>query len=124
MIEFARGGRHDAGLPLPAPFGYRYSLACLSPEILRRSVVLYVWVTPEESRRKNRSRADPDDPGSILHHGVPEEVMLNEYGCDDMDWLEQNGPQPGTIAVEAHGQTFALPVGRFDNREDKTVVHS
>lgn len=120
VIEFARGGPHGSAMPLPAPWGYQHSLGQLSPEILRSAVVLYVWVTPEESRRKNVERADPNDPGSILHHSVPEAVMLGDYGCDDMDWLIAESDIPDTIRVAAAGETFHLPVGRFDNRQDKT----
>lgn len=120
VIEFARGGPDKSAMPLPPPLGYRYSLAQLPASILEKAVILYVWVTPEESRRKNTARTDPNDPGSILHHGVPMEVMLNDYGCDDMDWLEKASKAPGTVTVEAHGRTFVLPMARFDNRVDKT----
>src|SRR5262249_42603884 len=65
---------------------------------------------------KNQARTDPNDPGSILHHGVPAEVMLNDYGCDDMTWLEKDG----WVLVDAHGQHYRLPIARFDNRIDKT----
>lgn len=118
VIELARGGSVGSAMPLPAPFGYQYSLALLRPEILSQSAILYVWVTPEESRRKNRERADPNDPGSILHHGVPEAVLLQEYGCDDIDWLEAG--HPGIARIEAHGRVWNIPIARFDNREDKT----
>ena len=120
VIEAARGGPDGSSFPLAAPLGYQYSLAEMDPEILRRAVILYVWVTPEESRRKNTARTNPNDPGSILHHGVPMEVMLNDYGCDDMDYLEKNSEVPGTITVTAQGTKFHIPIGRFDNRVDKT----
>lgn len=120
VIEFARGGPQGASMPLQGAFGYGHSLAQLSPAILERAVILFIWVTPEESRRKNADRADPNDPGSILHHSVPLEVMLNDYGCDDMDYLESTSAKPGTVTVTAGGKTYALPIARFDNRVDKT----
>lgn len=120
VIEFARGGPAGSAMPLPDPLGYRYALSRLSDEILRKSVILYIWVTPEESRRKNAARTDPNDPGSILHHGVPMEVMMKDYGCDDIAWLLETSERPGTVTVRAHGGKFHLPFARFDNRVDKT----
>ncbi len=121
VIEFSRGGSADSKLPLEFPFGYRHSLSFLSEEILERSVILYVWVSPQESRRKNFQRSDPNNPGSILHHGVPEEVMIKEYGTDDMIWLEENSEKQGTVTVLKGKKKFYLPVANFDNRDDKTT---
>jgi hypothetical protein len=121
VIEAARGGPDGSTLPLPAPLGYRYSIAQFSDAILSRASILYVWVTPEESRRKNHERTDPNDPGSILNHGVPMAVMLGDYGCDDMEWLIQHSDRPDTVKLETRGQTVYLPVARFDNRKDKTT---
>jgi hypothetical protein len=120
VIEFARGGPEGA-LPLPAGYGYRGSLPFFSDDVLRRAAVLYIWVTPEESRRKNRARARPDGQGSILFHGTPEVVMRREYGQDDMDWLLGQSDVPDTIRIDREGGAAVhLPTARFDNRVDKT----
>lgn len=123
VIEFARGGAQGSTMPLPAPYGYRYSFSRLSDEILSRASVLYIWVTPEESRRKNDERAKPgrDGDASILHHGVPIAVMLGEYGTDDMGHLVDTSDRPGSVRVETRGRAFHLPVARFDNRNDLTT---
>lgn len=123
VIEFARGGAQGSTPPLAAPFGYQYSFSRLSDEILRRASILYIWVTPEESRRKNDERAKPgrDGDASILHHGVPIAVMLGDYGTDDMGYLIDSSDKPGTVRVETRGQAFHLPVSRFDNRTDLTT---
>jgi hypothetical protein len=121
VIEAARGGPDGATYPLPTPLGYRYSLATFSDAILSRASILYVWVEPEESRRKNHERTDPNDPGSILNHGVPMAVMLGDYGCDDMAWLIEQSDKPDTVQFQARGTTRYLPVARFDNRKDKTT---
>jgi len=65
---------------------------------------------------------------------VPLEVMLGQYGCDDMEFLLGQASKPGTIqtekvveAVDGKGQrvydtrVYHLPVSRFDNREDLTT---
>lgn len=121
VIEFARGGPDGSSLPLADPLGYLASLRRLSAELLARASILYIWVTPEESRRKNYERTDPNDPGSILNHGVPIEVMMKDYGCDDMAWLIEHSDKPGTVKVERDGRTFHVPIARFDNRVDRTT---
>ena len=120
IIECARGGPDGASMPLTGTFGYQYSLPMFCPEILENAVILYIWVTPEESRRKNADRADPNDPGSNLHHDVPMAVMLGDYGCDDMEYLVNSTEVKDTVTVKAHGKTYHLPIGIFDNRVDKT----
>lgn len=120
IIECARGGPAGSEMPLTGSFGYQYSLPMFCPEILKNAAILYIWVTPEESRRKNADRADPNDPGSNLHHGVPEAVMLGDYGCDDMEYLLNNTEIENTVTVKAHGTSYHVPVGIFDNRVDKT----
>jgi len=118
VIEFARGGPDGASMPIP--WGYETALKQLSPEILEKSAILYIWVTPEESRRKNDERSDPNDPGSILKHGVPIEVMMKDYGCDDLDYLLSISDKQGCVAVRRGDRVFHLPTEKFDNRKDKT----
>jgi hypothetical protein len=122
VIEFARGGPEGAARPLEDPHGYRYSLGRLSPEILGRASILNVWVTPEESRHRNteRARAGISSGASILHHAVPEPVMEQDYGTDDLLWLIEQSDRPDTIRIEAHGSVYYLPVVVFDNQTDKT----
>ncbi len=129
VIEAARGGAHGSAFPLCPPHGYETAFQTLSPVILERAAVLYVWVDPAESRRKNLERGRPDGQGSILHHSVPMEVMLGQYGCDDMGWLMEQSDRPGTIRIERitsqnnaySTKIYHLPVARFDNRGDLTT---
>lgn len=120
VIECARGGHDGASMPLTGTEGYQYSLPQFCPEILENAAILYIWVTPEESRRKNEARANPDDPGSNLFHGVPIAVMLGEYGCDDMEYLRNQTEKEDTLTIEAYDKKYFLPIGVFDNRVDQT----
>jgi hypothetical protein len=121
LIEFARGGSEGTQPPLPDPHGYAFSLRHLSPDILGRAAALYVWVTPEESRRRNQDRARPGLTGdaSILHHGVPEVVMRGDYGVDDFHWLLEHG-SGDAIEVTTENGVHAIPAAVFDNRIDHT----
>jgi hypothetical protein len=121
VIEFARGGPEGVDPPLPEPHGYAYSLRFLSDAIIERASALHVWVTPEESRRRNVERARPglDGDASILHHGVPEVVMRGDYGVDDFPWMLEQGGGDAIEVVRADG-TDRIPAAVFDNRTDHT----
>ena len=120
IIEFARGGAYGSTMPLPKPYGYEYSISLLKDEILKNASIFYIWVDPQESRRKNEKRADPNDPGSILHHSVPLAVMYNDYGLDDFDYLIKKSRVNNHIEITSNGSTYFIPAVRFDNRIDKT----
>lgn len=129
VIEMARGGENGAAFPLCPPRGYQYSLEKLSNELLQNATILYVKVTPEESRRKNIERGLPNAEGSILNHSVPMEVMLEEYGCDDMEYLINQSDKANTVRIDKlinDGKRFEMvhhyiPVAFFDNSADLTT---
>lgn len=122
VIAIARGGPERAALPLPPPLGYQHALARFSDAILSRASILNVRVTPEQALRNNTERisSGPEGNQSVLHHGVPLAVMRADYGCDDLDHLIRKSGRPGTVKVETRGRTWMVPVGRFDNRADRT----
>jgi hypothetical protein len=128
VIECARGGPNGSAFPITPPHGYWSAFQQLSPQILEKSCILYVWVDPAESRRKNIERGLPNAQGSILNHSVPMEVMLAHYGTDDMAWLIEQSDKPDTVKVERiidggdrfETKVYYLPAARFDNRQDKT----
>ena len=73
LIEFSRGGKT----------GYADALTRLSSKILSRTAVLYIHVSPEESRRRNIARYDEKKKESILAHSVPQNEMERTYAKDD-----------------------------------------
>lgn len=79
LIEFSRGGEN----------AYRKALGQLSPDILKRSAILFVLVSYEESRRRNDARYREKLQHSILAHKVPDETMETFYKTHD--WLELTG---------------------------------
>jgi len=81
ILEFARGGKK----------AFRDAFSHLSENVLRRTSVLYIDVSYEESCRKNRRRARPGLEGSILFHSLPDEKM--EFYYKENDWAEM-APDP------------------------------
>ena len=47
--------------------------------------------------------------------------MIDNYGTCDMGHLIETSDVPGTVRVESAGQTFNVPIARFDNRVDRTT---
>ena len=119
VIEFARGGALTSSMPLPTPYGYENSLNELSETILNRAKILYVDVTPQESRIRNEKRFDKNNPSSILNHKVPITVMYKDYGTDDMKWLLQVSDKPNTIKINGKKEHY-IPTYVLDNTRDKT----
>jgi hypothetical protein len=74
LLEFSRGSEHG---------GYARAFAHLSEAVLPMLSVVYVRVSFEESRRKNRRRFNPDRPYSILEHGLPDSKLERLYRDDD-----------------------------------------
>ncbi|MBN2479021.1 MAG: hypothetical protein JXA94_02210 [Parachlamydiales bacterium] len=121
VIEFSRGGAKGSTFPLPSPYGYENSLNELSDEILQKAHILYLDVSEEESLKRNEQRFDPNDPGSSLHHYVPEVVMIKDYGVDDMKYLAEKSKNLNNhIKVTKNKHSFYLPISILDNRSDKT----
>jgi len=69
------------------------------------------------------SRTDPNDPGSILNHGVPHKVMMGDYGCDDIEYLLTALGDGTTVPITSAttGHLFRVPLARVDNRADLTT---
>ncbi len=90
FIEFARGAVDG---------GYRRAYDLLSDEILRRSAILYINVSYEESRRKNNARYEEALKGSILAHKLPDESL--ERFSSTTDWEELTaGKESGYLTVK------------------------
>lgn len=125
IIEFSRGGADGSLMPLPEPYGYRYSLPKLEKEILKKASILYINVSAEDSRDKNEKRRDPNKPGSILNHYVPKLVMYNDYGCDDINWMIKNSNKKNFVSVvKNEDQEYYIPISILDNMaDDSSFVH-
>lgn len=106
IVEFSRGARHG---------GYREAFQHLPDDLLRRSGVLYVDVSHEESLRKNRARFNPDQPDSILQHSLTDEKMERLYREDD--FADFSAADPCWLAVRG----IRIPYVVFENHDDVTT---
>ncbi len=106
LIEFSRGSEHG---------GYREAFNHFSPELLERAGVVYVDVSFEESRRKNRRRFNPERPDSILEHALTDERLERLYR--HIDWEEFSRPDPHDLLVG----DIRVPYVVFSNEDDVTT---
>ncbi len=106
LVEFSRGSEHG---------GYASAFNHLSPELLSHAAVLYVDVSWEESLRKNRKRANPDKPDSILEHSLPDKKLERLY--KEVDWEQVSAADPKYLSI----QGVKVPYVVFDNSDDVTT---
>jgi hypothetical protein len=83
--------------------------------MLRRGALLYLDVSWEESVRKNRARANPDHPDSILQHSLSDEKLARLYR--DSDWAEFSAGDEERITI----QGVPVPYVIFPNEDDVTA---
>lgn len=106
LVEFSRGREHG---------GYVSAFRHLSREMISKAAILYVDVSWEESLRKNRKRANPEKPDSILEHSLPDQKLERLY--KEVDWQEVSGADANFISI----QGIKVPYGVFDNSDDVTT---
>ena len=107
IIEFSRGSEHG---------GYREAYQHLSKEVLERMAILYLDVSYGESLRKNRARFNPNEPDSILEHGLPDRKLEKLY--KDVDWHELAKDDPAYLDI----QGYKVPYVIFENEDDVTTA--
>jgi hypothetical protein len=105
LIEFSRGSEHG---------GYREAFKHLSDEILKKAAILYIDVSYQESKRKNRRRFNPDKPDSILEHGLPDEKLDRLYR--EVDWQEVSAADPRYVSIKG----YKVPYVIFHNEPEIT----
>jgi hypothetical protein len=107
IVEFSRGREHG---------GYRSAFSHLPPQMLKKMAVLYIDVSWEESRRKNRKRFNPERPDSILEHSLPDSKLERLYR--EVDWPEVKGGDPQNLVI----QGMRVPYVEFYNSDDVTTA--
>ena len=106
IVEFSRGKEHG---------GFRQAFEHVAPEMLRRGAILYIDVSWEESLRKNRARANPYRPDSILQHSLSDEKLAHLYR--ESDWTEFCAGDPERVDI----QGICVPYVVFPNEDDVTT---
>lgn len=106
IVEFARGSEHG---------GYTKAFEHLADDLLHRAAVVYVYVSFEESLRKNRRRYNPLRPDSILEHALPDEKMTRLYRDDDWGTFTAQDPEFLTV------RSIRIPYAVFENEDDVTT---
>lgn len=105
FIEFARG-RENA---------FKNALETLEFEILKRAAILFIYVTREESWRRNTARYQEELKHSILAHMVPKETF--DYFYTDHDWLAITHNEPsGFIRING----LQIPFVTMNNEPEST----
>jgi hypothetical protein len=97
VFEFSRGGEN----------GFGEAFSYLSDEVLKRSGIVYISVSYEESLRKNRKRFRPELKDSILYHSLPDEKMEFYYKINDWEKLSGGNPT-GFIQIKEHKVPFSV----------------
>jgi hypothetical protein len=106
ILEFARGTSQG---------GFARAFEHLSRDIAEKLAILYVNVSWEESLRKNRARYNPEQPDSILEHGIPDNKMEGLYR--HVDWEEITSNHKDQILI----QGIPVPFQIFENEDDVTT---
>ena len=105
LLEFSRGTEHG---------GYKAAFDHLSEDIIRKAALVYIDVSYEESKRKNRRRFNPNKPDSILEHGLPDEKLERLYRR--VDWEEVSRSDPHFLIIKG----FKVPYVIFHNEPEIT----
>jgi len=106
IIEFSRGKEHG---------GYQSAFSHLSPQLLKKTAILYIDVTWEESLRKNRKRFNSEKPESILEHSLPDSKLERLY--KEVDWEEVRKDDSRFLTIQGHQVPYVI----FDNSDDVTT---
>lgn len=107
ILEFSRGKEHG---------GYQTAFSHLLPEMVEKMAILYIDVSWEESLRKNKKRFNPDNPGSILEHSLPDSKLERLY--KEIDWQDVSKQDPEFL----HIQNVRVPYVVLDNSDDVTTT--